>query len=912
VPELKLTLPQGPDIPWVDKQWAFNGRWIPDSDPAMIGPQNYATLTNFRYNDTAIEGVGGYTRINETTALSSYPYIRTGIQLRTNRTTTSHMLVHAVDTSSQGRVYLNTTALDTQGDFSTSVNLDVNGNAYFEDTTTGLEGRFSHAPQQSVVYCNERENLIYSSDEQRIAAAFLVTDTPSLSDPQDPKDVTDALNSSLTSEKATFSGNWGTATDGGLLIMTTRPIQGIKIYMDSTDLQSDNNEALLVTTWDGTQFATVAHTDGTIADGQSLRQTGTIAFDSHSYGTSKLFHYQELYLYAYLIQTAAGTTGDLDCSITQVSVDMAMQPVGNIWDGVYRQPIQFQVDIDGSSGYKDYTLHVNQSSDISTPVGAELDSLTTNGEIIVMFEEIVSGIRFLMAADKLNTASKVIETVKYWDGEGWQTLTDNDDTIGASGKSFSKSGLVSWTPPAEGTEQKRTLFGSVGYAYQIKTNGTLSGDVIVDLVLGVPQPQSVGPFKFPVLYQNRLMLGGYVAGGEGNRMDFSVSGAPDVWNGSQSSKDGQNSLYFGGVEPLTGAVQLYNRFGASVFSMLLVFKDTELYMLTGETPSDFTIYPVSNSVGCPAPQTIATAEVGFEIGGQGLTRNVAIWISHYGPMMFDGAMIKPINGIGNYFDPSESEYVEWDVMNRSRAWVDQTYKEYNLLIPSGSGATNCNIWLVYDLIRGKWYQKDTGAAETPQSGWNVMDPSTGEQMVYGGINTGYMVHLEDGTSWNATKGTDTDGTGIEQVVKTGDFFPSDNIWDFCIQRKLKVLCRKLPESSTATTLQLLPWGNASESGSNIVFQDADAAAGINVNFEDMDVDDNDVNETEWVSAASETINLTLNIGQTRIIRLIKDLNEQGWVHAWEFSVTTTDAVKGWQPLFWGIQYYVSRKDNKAT
>jgi hypothetical protein len=911
------------DIKWQDKQFAFNGSWVPDADPSLIGGENFAVLTNFRYNDVSIEGVAGYSRINNINTIdngSTYLKIRAGHQLRTDRTTRSFVLAQALDTSGQGRVFLNTTAIDVAGDFKTGAgyNLDTNGNAYHADASSGLTGRFSDAPQQSICYCNAEESLIFSGDEQRIAAAFLVTGVPTLTDAKAPKDVTEHLNSSLSTgstDQVTFGG----ATYNKLLFMTTRPIQGFKVYIATGGEATDLNGVMTVKTWTGSTWSGDAlGTDGTIADGQTMRNTGgagyAVTLDAHKNGTSVLMHYQELYLFAYLIESDQ----NLDAVIYQLTCDPAMQPIQNVWDGVYRQPIQFQ-QYDDSAGkaYKDYTLYVNQSSDTSSPIGAELQGLTSSDHIIIMFEERVAAIRFTMLGKKVNTTDATA-TVKYYDGvtgaDGYADTSATDGTANADTDTFAKTGIMSWDADSITDEQPQTLFGSVGYAYKISVDATLAAgsgsSVLVDLCSGIPSPKPVKAFSFSAMYQSRLMLGGFDAGGEGNRMDYCVTNAPDVWNGTQSSMDGLQSLYFGGVESITGATQLYNRFGASVFSMLLVFKDTELYLLTGSTPNDFTIYPVSNTVGCPAPQTICTAEVGFEVG-QGLTRNVAIWMSHYGPMMFDGAIIKPITGVGNYFDPNEAEYINWDYIHLARAWVDTRYKEYNLLIPSGTTATTNNIWLVYDLMRKKWFRKDTGADEMPQTAWSVMD-TTGEQMNYGGIDTGFMVKLEDGTSWNTTKSSGTDGTGIEQIVKSGDFFPSDNIWDFCILRKLKILCRKLPAASSATTLQITEWGNASESGSNVVWQDSDAAAGINVDFTNMDVDSNSVLETEWVSAASGTIDLSLNIGQTRIIRLIQDLNTQGWVHAYEFAVTTTDAVKGWQPLFWGVQFYVSRKDNKAT
>ena len=41
------------------------------------------------------------------------------------------------------------------------------------------------------------------------------------------------------------------------------------------------------------------------------------------------------------------------------------------------------------------------------------------------------------------------------------------------------------------------------------------------------------------------------------------------------------------------------------------------------------------------------------------------------------------------------------------------------------------------------------------------------------------------------------------------------------------------------------------------------------------------------------------------------MNEKGWSHSFEYEVSTNDVNKGWQPIVWGIQYRVERKDNTA-
>lgn len=926
-----MTAPQ--DGVWYDAQYPFNGNWMPDIDPALIGPTNFATIENCRYNDSSIEGIGGYTKVNDT-ALSTYINIKNGHQLRTepSRSPSSYTLVHAVDATGNGRVYQHNSTVFTQSDFDSTSKLDTSGNAYFADSAADLVGRLSDAPQNSIVYCNGKDRCqIYSGKEQRIAAAFLVQDEPDTSDAKYPKDVTEILNSSSSASASQVDlGDEAVDSWTKLLVMTTRPAQALKFYVETA--ATDDNETMTIKTWTGSAFdaTDLVDTDGTLGGlGQTLTETGTVTFSSHTNGTAKLMHYQELYLFAYLIEF----TGNNDAVIYHITADMAMQDVQNVWDGVYRQPIQCQVEDNSvaADAYQDYTLHVNQSSDTTTPVGLDLTLIgAANDNVIIMFEEQMAGIRAILLGNLLNDVDSAL-TVKYWDGDSFNAVTNLTDgtATGAAPneKSMAQSGLISWTPST--TEKPITLFGSVGYAYELTWDaalddadgGSSAGDqsIIVDLILGVPALlETVKPFDWSCLYKNRLMLGAFSKGAEGNRMDFSVTNAPDVFNGSESSADGIQSLYFGGVEPITCGTQLYNRFGATIYSMLLVMKATEMHLMVGDGPDDFTIYPVSTTVGCPFPKTLDTAEIGLEIAEE-MTRSVALWVSNYGPMMFDGAVIKPIRGIENFFDPLDSDYINWDAASEFNAWVDPIHKEYNILLCTGT-ATSPNTWVVYDLVRRKWYEKNPGVSQYPLSGWQVMNPATGERGNYAGRDQGQMVHLEKGTSWNATYADATAGDGITQVIKTGDFFPSNNIWDECLIRKIKVISKKLTSvaSGSTYTLSLDTYINTQELESNVAFQDADTATDIAVSFQDHDYtvcDDQSAGDTaavSWESPAESTLDLSLDVGLQRDIRYIKNLNKLGWAHAFRWEVTTDDIEKGWQPIIWGIRYRIERKDDTET
>jgi hypothetical protein len=324
--------------------------------------------------------------------------------------------------------------------------------------------------------------------------------------------------------------------------------------------------------------------------------------------------------------------------------------------------------------------------------------------------------------------------------------------------------------------------------------------VVIDLVAGVPAQVPIETYTFPVKYKERLMLCGYKQGNQGNRIDFSDINAPDVFNGENTSLGGLQSIYVGTSEDLTCAIQLYNRFGSNLFASLALFKANELYLLTGDSPLDFKLFPVSKKIGCPCPGTLDTAEVGFQLGEE-VARNVALFVSNAGPMMYDGATLAPIAGIDNYFDPNESVSVNFDYIDKAQGWFDSTYREYNILLPIGASQVSLNYWLVYDIVRKKWFQKDTNTGEPVQCGWSVTE-TAGDQKTYGGLLTGNIVQLENGANWA--------GSPIVNTVQTGDFFPTGNEWDITRMRRLKFSAKRVTEADA--NVKFFYYGGTNDDG----------------------------------------------------------------------------------------------------
>jgi hypothetical protein len=723
----------------------------------------------------------------------------------------------------------------------------------------------------------------------------------------DAVDVTDKLTNARTASTQTV-----TLTNGArdiLTILTTRPAQSFKFYVSSANAAA---ATFTMVAWGGSSFSVTPgnQSDGTAAGGAALAQTGEYTFDFSDRDTVALRHTEERYLYAYQFELdGAGAAA----TISEITANYPMQAPTNVWDGLYRIPIQCQFFDVTDNTYEDFTLHVNESSTVNTPVGAIMSGMLATDKLIVMFEEQLSAMKLSMVGNLVNqTGTGRTLAVKYWDGDAFGTVGASlmDGTAVTAGQTLSQSGLVNWDPPSD--EEKTTLFGTIGYAYEISVGDVLSGtkrstdgdgDIVIDLIDGIPARKEIEVYKFPANFKNKTFMCGYTKGNEGNRVDYCADNAPDVWNGEDTSMGGFQSIYVGDIEELTGATQLYNRFGSNIFSFLVLFKNSQMYMLLGDGPLDYKLYPVSFTIGCPAPETISTAEIGLEVG-ENVARNVTMWISHSGPMMFDGATLQRIEGLEPYFDPNDSRSINYDQMENFKGWFDSTYREWNILLATGTGQVSLNSWFCYDIIRKKWFEKSVGTADAISCGFNTI-ATNGDQHVYAGSTVGTMFELETGNTWN--------GTPMTNTVQTGDFFPTGNQWDITNLRRIKLAAKRIEESNAEVNLYY--------------YKDTDSSSGVVISFLDIGTVQSNAGNAgiaflditaarsyegnagiAFLEASASTFDLSIDQGNKRLIRNTQRLNREAWAHSIKWVMTSSATAKGFQPIGWGYQYYWRRKD----
>jgi len=864
LPAFAQEAPPPPDTALTDVQYTFSGAWLPDEDAALIGAENFSDIRNLRYTDTSLVGIGGYSKINDA-ALTTYTLPGNGFHLATTATDApSNILVWGQNASGSGAVLLSQTAIPEMGNFTaTPLHADAAGAG---------TGRFSRGPSGTAFYCNGLENRVWGGNETRASGFFTVDG----SNGTNPKDSTLAVQNNLAT-----AGNFASVGGSQLswIVLSSRALAGVRYEMRTVNAAASTTSASF---WNGTGWQAVSgFSDQTKTGGVSLAQNGWMRFSS-TVGSAEPKHFEGAYLYAYLFTMSAGSA-----EISHVTVDAPWQPLVDVWDGVNRECLTFQLRRSGEN--EDYTGEVAQASSVSYPIVALMGNATATDEAVLMFKDRLSAIKITMLAGYANNATSTA-SLAYWNGTAWTTPSGFTDGTASGGATFAQTGLMSWQPPAEGQEFPQSLFGKSGYTYRLKWSATLKDKdnsgvgTSVDTVFGVPAPVTVPAFNLSAMYRGRAVLLNHESGNEPNRVDYSFPNTPDVWNGAESSDGGYQSLYVGGEEPIVAAIELYNRYGSSLFTMLAVLKAGETYSVKGSTPEDFEVSTVSTTVGCAAPLTLATAEMGFRVA-EDVQRNVAMWLSYSGPVLFDGAYILPMRGVDSYFDPSDVRCVNYDAIEGSRGWYDATFKEYHLLIPSGSGQTTNNVWLIYDMTRKKWRKNDTGTAPFPQMGFSA-EASRGVRYCYAGTDDGFIRRLEHGTSW--------DGVAIDHRVSTGDIWVDQNVWYKTLIRRLKVIAKYMDED------HVLAISHIADSEDDGIAEDWTDWTGET--WADW------TGET-WSSSTLISLDLSPVNSLAKLVRDVEETNLLGWSHKFTFQISTDDTEAGDLELVgWGLQHRRVRVD----
>jgi len=622
---------------------------------------------------------------------------------------------------------------------------------------------------------------------------------------------------------STFAAPYSPYKDGQTRwrVFSIRPLKALKFYVSNANTTTSSLSGYV---WTGRSFSTLSLTDGTSSGVVTMAQTGTVTFGD-TYSTAEPHHFEGTYLYCYEFEVSAG-----GCEIYQVTADASFEPANDIWTGEKEPPLEVRFWDASAGAFIDYTLFANNTSSDGTPYGLLLDGMTTSDYVLIGFEQRVSAIAFTMLTDYVNALASSM-TVNYWGGTRWvDTGTVVDETQSDLAlKTFGQSGLVSWFPPAASEEKLYNPFGTPLYFYKLTVSSTLTDtsagtaygdeDIVVDLVTGVPAQYDLQPTIGAGMFKGRALRYNFDVAAEGSRIDYSVTNAPNSWNGDDSSMNGTQALYVGDGREITVTGEIYNRIGSNLKTILTVLKKRSVYIVDGDGPEDFRVFPVSYNVGCPAPKTFQTIEMGYEIA-QDVIRNVQMWMDYSGFAMFDSAFVRPIPGLENYFDPNASVHVDWDNIDDAWAIYDPHESDYIVCVPLSNDSY---LMAAYNLIEKKWFE--IVPYSYPLSATAVED-SDGIRYTYLGMSDGHLNQWNTGSTWA--------GQAITYSWATGDFMPTGNEFDITTIEYLKVFTAETDEDLDLTVSHYPDTQDTADTDTSVFPLDSAESMRVKMRTDDMD------------------------------------------------------------------------------
>lgn len=588
------------------------------------------------------------------------------------------------------------------------------------------------------------------------------------------------------------TGEHGSSSVTYAYIGSTRPLQGFKFYIKTANATA---ATMGVSYWNGSAWTSVSSlVDGTLVSGKTLAQTGEVTFTS-TVSTAKPKVLYDIFIYWYLI---SWTGIDENTDVYYITVDAPMQPILDIWDGTPRQVFAYYKLV--GSTYTDHTFEVNNdvflAGDVTTYV--ELDSLAATSYQIVGFPEPVTGLMLHFIGGHINTTVNTIITIEYWNGSAWTTVGAVDDGTKGTTQSYNKSGIISWNAPVFGSEQKwynlsrgpqvttSTINQVISlYYYRINFSQALSGDVQLYYIGGIPAQIPIGGYAFPVYANNRLFLCNNKDTAK-NSVLVSARDSNCVFNGY-----GSTELLIGGNKELICGAMMFVQFGSSLYNMILFYKRSEFWAMIGNGPEDWILYQVHKTIGCIAPATLKI----IDVIADNFIGKIAIWQGASGIHVFDGKTTSSIHeGIKNFFDRQASDKINFSYSHISTAEYDEFESEYHWFFASGS-STTCNREFVYNFKRQAWYEIDRGTGKYIQVA-TIVNDLIGNAYMYGGIDTGYLERLENGT--------DFDGTAITHEFWLGDMAFTGSNYESEIRR---IKLTGIAKTVTTNEITVTRYGN---------------------------------------------------------------------------------------------------------
>jgi hypothetical protein len=485
-----------------------------------------------------------------------------------------------------------------------------------------------------------------------------------------------------TSTVATLNGIGTYADDhDAIYIMTPVPAKAFNIVMGN---KNSTGASLSMNYWNGSWKSITSVVNGTSAAAScALGQDGSIAWSPPSDEITKNIYGANGFWYQlYLV---GGSLSGV-CDAATVTYDSSFQPLQNVWDGTPMNLVEAQVftsNIEGAASF-----YQTQSPD-----AVIISSLLPTQKIYLAATDPVEAF-YVDMGPLTNSHVASIDTVGIFCGSTWSVASNiHDYTSG-----FVKSG---WITFKRHTSVQPCQFGKLlnyAYWYYLQMSGSTTSSNLVVGFTGQPF-FSIGELGAGIVNTGWKNRGCYVFKNTPNFIHVSEAYQPTHLNGSDfailKAGDGRSNR-------VVCCKNFYNEMMA--WQEERGVDGGTLTLFEGYSPDTFGTLVLSNKVGTFSPKSAVVVDgVLTSTATDEQIKTMAYFLSHYGIFATDGRVVYGVSDdIANYFDITKAECIRYGYEDTMWIGYDSTYNVLRVGLVSGSSATNCNVFPVYDLVDKTW------------------------------------------------------------------------------------------------------------------------------------------------------------------------------------------------------------------
>lgn len=473
-----------------------------------------------------------------------------------------------------------------------------------------------------------------------------------------------------------------------IYIMTPVPAKAFDITMGNIN---STGASLSMDYYNGSWVSITSLVNNTSANSCALGQNGSLAWSPPSDEITKNIYGANGFWYR-LYLTGGSLSGV--CDATTVTYDASFQPVQNIWDGIPVDLVEAQVFTSNIAGAASFYQ-------TQAPDAVVISSLLPTQKIYLATTDPLEAI-YVDMGPLTNSHVASIDTVGIFCGSTWSVASDVYDYTSG----FVKSG---WITFKRHTSVQPVQFGKLlnyAYWYYIQMSGSTTSSNLVVGFTGQPffSIGELGDGLVNAGWKNRAC---YVFENTPNFVHVSEAYQPMHLNGSDSAilKAGD-----GRENRIVCCKNFYNE--------MMAWQEEKgvdggtLTLFEGYTPDNFGSTILSNKVGTFSPKSAVVVDgVLTATATDEQIKTIAYFLSHYGIFATDGRVVYGISDdIADYFDITKSTCIRYGYEDKMWIGYDSTFNVIRIGLVSGSSATECNVFPVYDLVDKTWTFDNLGQA----------------------------------------------------------------------------------------------------------------------------------------------------------------------------------------------------------